>query len=50
MFDRAYLKFGSMVAEKNVVQDLYFNKSQSASDDTQLIGYAVKLGGFKFVR
>ena len=50
MFDKTYLKFGSMVAEKNVAQDLYFGHRHSASDDIQLMSYAEKLGGFNFVR
>ena len=47
VFDRTYLKFGAIVAEKNVTQDLFLFKMPSTVGDNELISYAESIGGFE---
>ena len=47
VFDRAYLKLGAIVAEKNVAEHLYLYKmSDSTGGSPQLISYVETIGGF----
>ena len=48
VFDRAYLKLGAVVVEKNVAENLYlYHMSYSTAGNTQLVSYVETIGGFK---
>ena len=46
-FDKVYLKFATMIAEKKVVQSLFLNKA-GCQIDSRLTKYVEKVGGFSF--
>ena len=46
-FNRTYLKFGALIAEKNVAQDLSLVRMPGPADNTELISYAQNVAGFK---